>query len=80
MLNGRSAGEDLCLKPVNQRDVIVKRSPLKKLMSLSLRRIREVTWFQTVGELVLVGEAGELALEVTSHRKCQQRKFIKAIT
>ena len=47
--NGRSAEKDPCLRPQNQRDVIVTRSPLKKLMSLSLRRIRRLSWYKTTG-------------------------------
>ena len=36
--NGKSAEADLCLKPLSQKDVIVTKSLLKKLMSPSLRR------------------------------------------
>ena len=44
VLNGRSAEVDLCLKPLSQKDVIVTRSPLKKLMSPSLKRSGRLIW------------------------------------
>ena len=75
VLNGRSAMEDLCLTPPNQRDVIVTRSLLKWLMSHSLRRSQK---WRTVGRLMWVGEIGDLALGMTSLKICLQRKFEKA--
>ena len=43
VLNGRLVEEDHCLRPLNQRDAIVRWSMLKKSMSLSLRRILSQT-------------------------------------
>ena len=37
VLNGRQVEKDLCLRPLNQRDVTVTRSLLKKSMRLSLQ-------------------------------------------
>ena len=78
VLNGRLVQEDLCLMPQNQRDAIVKRLQLTKSMRLSHQATECKN--QTDGGSVLEEAAGELALEVTSHRKCLPRKFKKANT
>ena len=65
------------MKPLSQRDATVTESPCQ--VSRNLSQEAAAGWNLTAGVSLWVGETGDLALEVTSHKICLQRKFDKAI-
>ena len=67
----------LCMKPLSQRDATVTESPCQ--VSRNLSQEAAAGWNLTAGVSLWVGETGDLALEVTSHKICLQRKFNKAM-
>ena len=77
MSSGRAAQRGLCMRPLSQRDATVTGSLCQ--VSRNLSHQAAAGWSPTAGVFLWVGETGDLALEVTSHKICLQRKYNKAM-
>ena len=65
------------MRPLSQRDATVTGSLCQ--VSRNLSHQAAAGWSPTGGVFLWAGEVGDLALEVTSHKICLQRKLYKAM-